>query len=58
MPAAEYRKYAEECSMRAAAATSPDHQRQYQELADEWLKLARSAERSEKRPDKETPSAS
>jgi len=54
----EYRKYAEECTMRAAATKDPDRKRQYQKMADGWLKRAESAERLETCFVKETPSAS
>jgi hypothetical protein len=54
----EYRKRAEECAMRAAATKDPDRKRQYEKMADGWLKRAESAERLETCFVKETPSAS
>jgi hypothetical protein len=39
-----YRKRAEECRMRAAAATNPELKQQYEDMANGWLKLARHAE--------------
>jgi hypothetical protein len=44
-----YRRRADECITRAAAAKDPDHKKQFQEMAEGWLKLARHAEQWEKR---------
>jgi hypothetical protein len=43
-----YRKHAEECREQAALAINPDQKRQYQLIAEAWMKLALSAERRER----------
>jgi hypothetical protein len=43
----DYRLLAEECRARAAATKNPDHKRQYQEMAEAWIVLARNAEEKE-----------
>jgi hypothetical protein len=44
-----YRQRAEACRDQAARATDPHHKRQYLEMADGWLKLARHAEQWERK---------
>jgi hypothetical protein len=39
-----YRKRAEECRERAEKTTDPNIKRQYEEMAQGWMALARSAE--------------
>jgi hypothetical protein len=42
----EYRKNADDCREQAAKALSPLHKERWLKLAEEWLKLAKSAEES------------
>lgn len=44
----DYRRLAEECRARAAISRDPDHQRQYDEMAQGWLAMARNAERQQR----------
>jgi hypothetical protein len=50
MPDSEvYRKNAEECMAQATRATDAEQKRQYQLIAEGWMKLALSTERRERR---------